>query len=59
MYVKSNLNFKIRDDLVNNDLESLFIQISNPRSEPFLMRAWYRPPGSALIKSVYLFPGDD
>ena len=48
MYVKSKLNFKIREDLVNNDLELLFIQISNPRSKPFLVGTWYRPPSSAL-----------
>ena len=35
--VKSKLNFKIREDLVNNDLVLLFIQISNPHSKPFLV----------------------
>ena len=29
MFLKGNLNLKIRDDLLNNDLELLFIQISN------------------------------
>ena len=48
MYVKSKLNFEIREDLVNNDLELLFIQISNPRSKPFLVGIWYRPASSAL-----------
>ena len=43
MYVESKLNFKIREDLVNNDLELLFIQISNPRSKPFLVGTWYGP----------------
>ena len=35
--VKSKLNFKIREDLVNNNLVLLFIQISTPRSKPFLV----------------------
>ena len=48
MYVKSKLNFEIREDLVSNDLELLFIQISNPRSKPFLVGTSYRPPSSAL-----------
>ena len=52
LYVKSNLNFKIRDDLANKDLELIFVQISNPRSRPFLVGTWYRPPSSAL----HLFP---
>ena len=46
---------KIRDDLVNNDVELLFIQISNPRSKPFLVGTWYRPPSSALnLFSLFL-----
>ncbi len=52
LYVKSNLNFKIRDDLANKDLELIFVQISNPRSRPFLVGTWYRPPSSAL----HVFP---
>ena len=52
LYVKSNLNFKIRDDLANKDLKLIFVQISNPRSRPFLVGTWYRPPSSAL----HLFP---
>ena len=52
LYVKSNLNFKIRDDLANKDPELTFVQISNPRSRPFLVGTWYRPPSSAL----HVFP---
>ena len=48
MYVQRNLNFKIREDLAKKDLELLLIQISNPRSNPFLVGTWYRPFSSAL-----------
>ena len=46
MYIRSNLNFRIREDLAN-DLEILIIEISNPRSKPFLVGTWYRPPSSS------------
>jgi hypothetical protein len=53
LYVKSNLNFKIRDDLANKYIDLIFVQISNdPRSRPFLVGTWYRPPSSAQ----HLFP---
>ena len=47
MYIRSNLNFRVREDLAHNDLEILIIEISNPRSRPFLVGTWYRPPSSS------------
>ncbi len=55
LYVKSNLNFKIRDDLANKDLELIFVQIYNPRSRPFLVGTWYRPPPSSALHVFPLF----
>jgi hypothetical protein len=39
LYVKSNLNFKIRDDLANKDLELIFVQIF-PTLVQGLVRFW-------------------
>ena len=46
IYIRSNLNFRIRKDLANKDLEFLLVEISKPRSKPFLVDTWYRPPSS-------------
>ena len=46
IYLRSNLNFRIREDLLNDNLECLVIEITNPRSRPFLVGTWYRPPSS-------------
>jgi len=47
-YVRNNLNFEIRKDLDDELLEILSIEITRPRSKPFLVSTWYRPPGSSL-----------
>ena len=48
LYLHTNLNFRIRDDLNNENLEYLFVEISMPRSTGFLVGTWYRPPGSPI-----------
>ena len=52
LYIRSNLNFTICEDLNNEDLELLIVEIGNPRSRPFLVGTWYRPPSA----SHNLFP---
>lgn len=39
IYIKCNLNFKLRDDLFNENLEFLAIEICKPRSRPFQIAA--------------------
>ena len=46
IYLRTNLNYRIRNDLNNDHLECLFVEISKPRSTPFLVGTWYRPPSS-------------
>ena len=41
--VRSNINFQLRADLSPNNLECLTVEISKPRSKPFLVSTWYRP----------------
>ena len=43
----TNINFQIRADLSPSDIECLTIEISRPRSKPFLVSTWYRPPLSS------------
>ena len=46
-YVRSHINFSLRPDLSVNHLENLYIDIRKPRSKPFLIATWYRPPISS------------
>ena len=45
-------NYVVREDLVSDQLENLSIEIIKPRSKPFIVATWYRPPNS----SFELFP---
>ena len=45
-YLRSNLNFKVCEELMTDRLECLTVEISKPRSRPFLVSAWYKPPNS-------------
>lgn len=47
-YVKESVNFKRRNDLHVDTLESLCIEIHKPGSKPFIVVTWYRPPGSPI-----------
>ena len=46
IYLRSSLNFRIREDLLNDNLECIVVKINNIRSKPFLFGTWYRPPNS-------------
>ena len=47
IYVRSNINSQFRADLSLSNLECLTIEITKPRSKPFLVSTWYRPPQSS------------
>ena len=47
IYVRSNINFSLRPDLSDIHLKNLCIEIRKPRSKPFLIATWYRPPNSS------------
>ena len=48
MYVRNVIDFKIRSDLSDPDLEFLCIEIKKPRAKPFLISNQYRPPNSPI-----------
>lgn len=41
IYLRSSLNFRIREDLLNDNLECIIVELSNTRSKPFLVGTWY------------------
>ena len=47
IYLRNNINYHIRDDLNDNQLESLIIEIARSHWRPFLVSTWYRPPSSS------------
>ena len=45
---KCSINFTIRNDLNMDTLENLCLEIQKPRSKPFVVATWYRPPDSSI-----------
>ena len=45
-YIKSSINFSVRNDLNIADLENVFIEVRKPQSKPVIVVNWYRPPNS-------------
>ena len=48
IYIRNVIDYKIRSDLSDPDLEFLCIQIQKPKAKPFLLSNWYRPPNSPI-----------
>ena len=48
IYIRSNLNFQMRDDLNSKILENLTVEIKKPRSKSILVSTWCRPPDSPV-----------
>lgn len=52
IYLRSNLNYRIRDDLGNDGLDCLLVEKRKPRSTSFLVGTCYRPQALHLIFNV-------
>ena len=48
MFIRSNISFINRNDLVPEVLEQICVEISRPNSKPSLVSSWYRPPNSKI-----------
>ena len=48
IYIRSVINYKIRHDLMNNNLETITLEVLPPKSKTFLVNTWYRPPNSPV-----------
>ena len=46
IYLRSSINYKIRDDLVPSELEAVCVEIIKPHSKPFFFTTVYRPPSA-------------
>jgi len=47
-YIRSNVNFILREDLEIKPLEILSIEVHKLSSKPFVITTWYRPPNSSV-----------
>ena len=46
IYLQSNINYQIRNDLCDDRLECVVIEIIRPHSRSFIVSTWYKPPNS-------------
>jgi exonuclease III len=47
-YIRTTINFSIREDLKFKNLENLCVEIRKPQSKTFVVVNWYRPPKSPV-----------
>ena len=47
-YIRSEINYVVREDLNSKLLEILSVEIHRPNSKPFVVTSWYRPPNSPV-----------
>ena len=40
------INYEERRDLEDDNLETTTVEISKPKSKPFMINTWYRAPGT-------------
>ena len=48
LYIRDNIPFSNREDLVPSSLEVVCAEINRPHSKSFLVCIWYRPPNSDM-----------
>ena len=48
VYVRNTINYISRTELDADDLETITVEISKPRSKPFIVNSMYRPPNSTV-----------
>ena len=48
IYIRSNINYQVRDDLYFATLENLVAEIKKTRSKSVLVSTWYKPPNSPM-----------
>ena len=44
LYIRSDIAFNLREDLILENIESLWIDVLLPRTRPITLGAFYRPP---------------
>ena len=46
LYVQSHIPVKLREDLMSNVVEVMWLQVHRPHLKPFLLGCCYRPPSA-------------
>ena len=49
IYLRNNISYVERSDLVSEHVEALCLEIRKPESKPILVSTWYRPPDSNIV----------
>ncbi len=47
IYLRSSINYIVRNDLVPSEIEAVCVEIIKPHSKPFLVTTVYRPPSAS------------
>ena len=55
LYIRDNISFSDREDLVPSSLEMVCAGINRPHSKPFLVCTWYKPPNSDMDECEIFF----
>ena len=53
-FIRNTIDFQVRPDLNDSDIEILAIEIIKNKSKTFLITTWYRPPNDP-IEILYKF----
>ena len=48
IYVRSTINYMVRGEFDTEGLETITVEISKPKSKPFIINCVYRPPDSTV-----------
>ena len=48
IHIRDSIKYKLRSDVPVDDLEIICIEVEPPKSKPFLVLAWYRPPSDPV-----------
>ena len=52
MYIRNSINYKIRLDIMPENLETITVEITKPRAKPFFINTWYRPPDISVARCI-------
>ena len=48
LYIRNVIDYKIRNDLMNEKLETITIEVCPPKGKSFFINIWYRPPNASI-----------
>ena len=48
LYIRNVIDYKIRNDLMNENLETIMIEVCPPKAKSFFVNTWYRRPDASI-----------